>query len=313
MATLETRYGSGKHLVDVPFADLMPSDQLLYGTLISYQASLCFVKLSISLLYLRVFATSIVNKYTLYGIIAFNVILTISVECVSIFQCSPVAGVWNPSIRSICINTVPAFYTSAVGNMIIDFFLISFAVPQILALQMAPREKGALLITVGLGAIPIIAAIVRCVRIAAILHSNDQTWRSYDTSIWSAVDLNVSVVCASAPALKPLLRKIAPSFMGSTFGNSKPGQSNTYATGRFWTTNNDTRGGYELRSAAAHGLPRSQSQTELAYTGVNEWSTNNKDDGISTELDGISDEDNSLNGDAGIVKHTQVTISSVPS
>lgn len=38
---------------------------------------------------------------------------------------------------------------------------------------------------------------------------------SYDIAIWSSVEVNTSLFCASAAAIKPLLRKISPSFLSS--------------------------------------------------------------------------------------------------
>ncbi|KAK0609017.1 hypothetical protein DIS24_g12586, partial [Lasiodiplodia hormozganensis] len=58
----------------------------------------------------------------------------------------------------------------------------------------------------------IIAAIIRAVRISTILRSADKTWVSYDSSIWSAVEVDVGLICASAPATWKLVKKVAPRF-----------------------------------------------------------------------------------------------------
>jgi hypothetical protein len=38
---------------------------------------------------------------------------------------------------------------------------------------------------------------------------------AYDIDIWASVEVNVGLVCASAPALKPLIRKFFPKFLES--------------------------------------------------------------------------------------------------
>ena len=100
--------------------------------------------------------------------------------------------------------------------MVVDIALIAFAIPQIMRLKVAHAQKVALLITVALGFIPLIASMIRVIRVSAILKAADKSWVSYDSSIWSAVDCNVSILCASAPIVKPLVRKLMPVLLGST-------------------------------------------------------------------------------------------------
>lgn len=84
----------------------------------------------------------------------------------------------------------------------------------------------------------IIAAIFRAVRISTILHSADKTWVSYDSSIWSAVEVDVGLICASAPATWKLVKKVAPRFAEAmTSGRSS---SSASSSGR--------RGGRRIRS-----------------------------------------------------------------
>ena len=110
MACLLTNYGGGMHEADVPFSTIIPSLKLLYGTLIAYQISICFTKLSLCALYLKVFTTSRSGRIFLYSVFGFVVIATVCLECVSIFQCNPVRGVWDINIHKKCNDTIPAFY-----------------------------------------------------------------------------------------------------------------------------------------------------------------------------------------------------------
>ncbi|KAI4727659.1 hypothetical protein E4T49_04516 [Aureobasidium sp. EXF-10728] len=288
MACLLTKFGGGLHEADARPSTVVPSLKLLYGTLIAYQFSLCFTKLSLCALYLKVFTTSRSSRIFLYSVFAFVAVATIILECVSIFQCNPVEGVWNIAIqKKKCIDTIPAFYASTVESVLVDVLLIAFAAPKIMRLNLHARQKNALLFTICLGGIPVIASIVRAVRVSNILHVEDKTWVSFDSSIWSAVDANVSIICASIPSLKPLLRQIAPRFMGSTFGTSAPGTSGQYAnTRRSWLDKSFGNKGYELHSAPQSGV-HNGSQLELANNaGNNDWAINkgaNDEDAVSED------------------------------
>ncbi|KAK7729440.1 hypothetical protein SLS57_001925 [Botryosphaeria dothidea] len=193
MSCLQTRYGAGQHVWNVPLSSLKPGLQLAYGTLLVYNLALSLTKISVCLFYLRVFGSSSssasrTNRLLCIACIGFVVAYTIPLEVVSIVQCRPPDAVWNtaPGESAQCIDTIPAFYTSAACNMAVDLWLIAYAVPRVLPLPLPRRQKVVLLFFVSLGWMVIVASVVRVVRISTILHEEDKTWVSYDSSIWSA-------------------------------------------------------------------------------------------------------------------------------
>ena len=145
-----------------------------------------------------------------------------------------------------------------------------------------------------------IAGIIRVIRISTILTIPDVTWVSYDSSIWSAVEINVSIICAAAPALKPIFKRYMPNFMYSLSGKtsrSKP----THGDRSTWVKASSKNGtAFEMgRSITRHNLT-SQSQEELAR------SSERKVD-ISVSGDDVDSEEGE-----GIMKSTNVTISHWP-
>jgi hypothetical protein len=103
----------------------------------------------------------------------------------------------------------------------------------------------------------IVAALVRVVRIVHVIGSLDAPWDSYDVDIWCAVEINIGIFCASAPAVKPLLRQLAPGLLSSI--NTESGfNTNTRATsGKYG-------GGSRIRQSNAPGFELS-SQTDLEF------------------------------------------------
>jgi hypothetical protein len=308
MACMLTNFGGGLHEADALPSAIVPSLKLLYGTLIAYQFSLCFTKLSLCALYLKVFTTSRSSRIFLYSVFGLVSVVTIILECICIFQCNPIQGVWNVTIDKKCIDTIPAFYASTVESVLVDILLIAFAAPKIMRLNLHARQKNALLFTIGLGGVPVIASIVRAVRVSDILHVEDKTWVSFDSSIWSAVDANISIICASVPSLKPLLRQIAPGFMGSTFGTSQPGASSQHPTTRkSWLAKSFGNRGYELHSTGQSGV-HTASELELAHNaGTNDW-TINKD--VNVREDDAGSEDSS-HGAPIITKSVTIAVTRV--
>ncbi|TVY92729.1 hypothetical protein LAWI1_G004021 [Lachnellula willkommii] len=150
LACLETRYGAGKHLHDVPFTSLEAGLNLEYGTRITYFLALGFTKVSICLFYLRVFRERY-SRIIAMGTMGFTILFTVPTVLVSIFQCNPVRGFWDKTIKSTCFNTNPNLYASAACNIAADTVLIILVVFSVLPLKLVRRQKIVLLIVISSG------------------------------------------------------------------------------------------------------------------------------------------------------------------
>ena len=122
-----------------------------------------------------------------------------------------------------CINTTAFFYsrcicllsshfltifpaTSAV-NIIADIWILLLPITTLLKVQRPRREKFALVIIFSLGAFSCIAAIVRLYSVGVYTESEDPFFDSVPINVWSMVEINVGILCASIPATKALFSK----------------------------------------------------------------------------------------------------------
>lgn len=88
----------------------------------------------------------------------------------------------------------------------------------------------------------IVAAIVRLVRILQITDSEDIPYDSYDICIWTAVEINTALFCASAPAIKPLLRQVVPGLLSAAPVSTNKIAMDNYSSKRAGTGIKRTRG-----------------------------------------------------------------------
>ena len=102
----------------------------------------------------------------------------------------------------------------------------------------------------------VVAAIIRVVRVQRLVYSQDQSWDSYEVDIWAAVEINTGIFCVSAPAVKPLLRKLAPGLL-SSIGNTDKFPTNTrkYGTGTARSHLTSKHPGFELSSQTNLDFP----------------------------------------------------------
>ena len=104
----------------------------------------------------------------------------------------------------------------------------------------------------------------------------DQTWHSPMFSIWSAVEVNVAILCSCAPTLKGLVQRVWPQFLaslGSRYGSrgsrGKSGREDSNATAV--ATNNSTSSSDSIHKSKdiceveAQSPPKKSSPTLLGF------------------------------------------------
>ncbi|KAH4107913.1 hypothetical protein HBI80_129120 [Parastagonospora nodorum] len=225
------RYGNGRHLINVPMENAFYILKYLFFSIIAYHVALTLTKFSILLQYRRIFTLKGSRKpiYIVMGICAATgttAVLT------AVFTCVPVNAYWNMGLKPFakCVNQDAMYHANAALNITTDLLVAALPVRQLWRLQIAMRQKIALLIILTLGWFVVIISIIRLYFLILVAkHPTDQTWYSGPAAYWSALEVNLAIVCASTPALKPIVVKIMPIF-GTRFGTSKRSHDPSHST-----------------------------------------------------------------------------------
>ena len=113
---------------------------------------------------------------------------------------------------------------------------------------MPTREKISLMVILGLGGMYVhfppllicpaknkasaaIASVCRLYALYLISVSSDITWDSPASVNWSAIELNIGILCASLPTLRPFLAWVWPSAFSSSIGSQGAGGSSGNKSG----------------------------------------------------------------------------------
>ncbi|KAI9672329.1 MAG: hypothetical protein M1817_003351 [Caeruleum heppii] len=219
---VSVKHGLGKHVTTLPPSDVLAWVKALYWYEILYTITMASIKLSILLFYRRIFPTRKFS-YALYAVGLFVTLWCIATTLVAAFQCTPIAGMWDPTLKLRCIN-VPAFFIgTAALNIFSDFVILALPVRQIMVhLQLPKMQKVALSGIFLLGGFVCVTSIIR----ASVLKQVDQidpTWSFVNTAYWSIVEVFVGIVSACLPMMRPLFRGLMPS--RSTKGSKEAGYS----------------------------------------------------------------------------------------
>ncbi|GAB1316912.1 Repressed by TUP1 protein 5 [Madurella fahalii] len=219
---LSINIGQSKDIWFVSFDDITRIMQLFFGEMLLYTLTRFFVCASIILFYLRVFSTKGDNKlgrlvqYTMI----FNVAYNISFFFAVVFQCTPIQLFWtrweSHHHDGHCGNANVLVWVAAVTGIAFDVWLLALPFPQLLALNLHWKKKimGGMMFFVG--AVVTIISLIRLKTINEFTQTSNPTRDIAQASLWSAIELDVGVICPCLPSFRLLLRRLLPRVMGTT-------------------------------------------------------------------------------------------------
>lgn len=156
--------GMGLHADTVPMDSIVMMAKFLVVAEVLYVYNLVWTKLSILLMYYRVFRFPYFKKMA-YGIGAFVVAWVICITFLFIFICVPVEKLWYPDLPGYCIDQVGTWIANAAATILSDLVILLLPIPQVWRLRLRREEKIGVTIAFGLGFLygPL-PRVSRCVR-----------------------------------------------------------------------------------------------------------------------------------------------------
>ncbi|KAI8634828.1 hypothetical protein F5Y19DRAFT_126996 [Xylariaceae sp. FL1651] len=197
---------------DIPPHDPVPGLIWNYAIEILYNPILALVKTSILLFLLRLFGQKPGVRRFILWLNAANIGNLLAVFFATVLQCIPVEKNWKPSIEGTCIDRRILFTVSSSFNILTDMLILGLPLRIFIDLKIPRRTKIALMFVFLLGFLTTITSIARLALLVQGLFMLKSTF-SPDANIGfvtSAIETNLALITASAPALRPLLRAWFP-------------------------------------------------------------------------------------------------------
>ncbi|KAI9670522.1 MAG: hypothetical protein M1817_004389 [Caeruleum heppii] len=213
---IHTKYGLGYHGWDIPFDTYAPKYlELQFISILTFILASLFVKLSVLQLYLRIDAGK-AYKITVWTLIVATVAYHIGSFLAHFTTCIPTAKSWRPMLEGRCFDKRKMALARAILNVINDVAILLVPLPILKGLQLPFRQKVALLAVLLTGSFVCIVTVIRLTHYIELAKTMDLSWLGVTTYLWCVVEVDVGIMCACMVTLRPLLRKILPSFMGTT-------------------------------------------------------------------------------------------------
>ncbi|KAM0201597.1 hypothetical protein ACHAPI_001642 [Fusarium lateritium] len=233
MTILAGAHGSGAHVWSINLPTLVNVFKIVYAEPFVYALAVTSVKISILLLYRRLFPLGIHNNrvYTLMFWTAafltsvYPFILWITMA----FACRPVSHFWNQYLGAPgkCIDVKLFFLVLGIMNMVNDIIILTVPIPRIWTLKMNNKTKVSVICIMLLGSFVCVASIARIFYLWGFFQNLDATWWMGPSFAWSSLEPSVAVISACLPTLAPLFRinRIGSTSRGTPSGGNELSKS----------------------------------------------------------------------------------------
>ncbi|CZR51424.1 related to integral membrane protein [Phialocephala subalpina] len=199
-------YGLGVHAASVDINQHIAIGKCLIAFGCIYVTTVAITKVSLLLMYCRIFPVRSI-RIGCWILGALSIGWCISIIVISIFQCTPIAKAWNPTIPGHCVNLKGEFIGNAVPNILTDIAILSLPMPSVWHLHTAIIQRCQLSIVFLLGSFVVFTSIYRFKTLFEF-EPSDLTWTLADSGTWVIVECSAGIISACLPTLAPLLRSI---------------------------------------------------------------------------------------------------------
>jgi hypothetical protein len=206
----------GHRIADLGWDQIRFFFQVMYYEVIANMLSLSLTKISVLLLFLDIFVASWVRRAT-YVLIVLATLCGLFTLLSNILYCIPVAAFWDFTITDRrCIPVPLKYYIDASLNLALDFAILFLPVPVIWPMTLPWRQKLWLYSVFVLGFFICIISVLRFHFINISLLTSDPTYTGIYLIYWSMMEINVAIIIACVPTLKPLVARLCPRLVGAT-------------------------------------------------------------------------------------------------
>ena len=205
------KYGLGRHIDSISISDMIMFNKVAFvQSVMSAITGLGLLKISIALMLLRL--SSDTNPWfarSLWALIAFTCAYTFMAWMTFFLQCQPLYGVWDRTLQPPpnCYSVQMLINFGIVNtacNIFTDVCFATLPIPIIWRLQMKNRTRIYLCVVLSLGYFAVILGVLKAIYQMALGTDNDRTFNQW-LQFWGFLQLNVGIIAACAPTLRPLV------------------------------------------------------------------------------------------------------------
>ncbi|EUC41040.1 hypothetical protein COCMIDRAFT_30116 [Bipolaris oryzae ATCC 44560] len=184
--------------------------KLVLAQAILYHLASNLVKASLILQYIRLFSLVPHVLWSCYVLLILVSSATAWGALGNIFLCRPIRSYWDVTVPGVCMNKERHFWSTSIIGIVVDVTIWMLPLPVVGRLSLPKRQKTGLLIVFGLGGFVCIITILRLALVRYAMVNGQVTRCGTFAIVFSSIEINVAIICASLLVMKPLLARFLP-------------------------------------------------------------------------------------------------------
>jgi len=209
----------------------LTTSQIFYADEAIYLVLLSLTKISLLCFYLRIFPQP-AFRLAVHATLGCIVLSGLVILFLQIFQCTPVRFIWEGWAGDFggphrCLDVNLLAWVAGGVSIAQDVVILALPLPLLYHLQASRRAKAGVLFMFSLGIFICITSCVRLRFLVIFAKSANPTWDYTDPMLWSSIEVCVSIIVTSLPAIRVLLSRLRPGLFGTRNGKSHPGSRAT--------------------------------------------------------------------------------------
>lgn len=188
--------------------------KLFYISESLYLTLLGLTKVSIIFFYLRIFPNPRFRVFC-WVVMCWVLVSTTTFVILQIFQCTPISAIWrswegNYPVPYHCFDVNALAYAAASFSIAQDIVILAMPLPLLLSLNTKWRRKVGIVIMFSLGVFVLATSCIRLRFLVLFARTTNPAWDYSDVLVWSGVEVAVSIIVSSLPAIRILLIAMWP-------------------------------------------------------------------------------------------------------
>ncbi|KAL2193411.1 hypothetical protein P885DRAFT_45508 [Corynascus similis CBS 632.67] len=209
---IQVKHALGKHVWDVDMPNgFIAMLRAWWFSLLLYIISLSLTKVSICLLYLKIFTFEWARRAA-YLVLIIVIITSLWAVSITFTYCIPLQATWDPTVKATFCHSQPTWWVNTGITIATDVMIFVLPIPIVSPLKLPRRQKLVLLCVFTIGFFVCIVSFVRLFILIQVKNSKDPdyTYMPARLSYLTALEVHTAIVVACAMTLKPLVQRFFP-------------------------------------------------------------------------------------------------------
>ena len=207
-------YGVDRHLWDVPIEKFEGLALMAWTSELAFLVSTCCTKVSVLLFYRRLVRGTYnkIWRWMTVGAIYLTIGYGLGFIIALVLNCRPTNAYWKSLSLTYtgeytCTDTRILNPISGALSVLSDFYAVVLPMGMLHNFDIDRRKKIALYSVFSLGLLVVAMGSVRTYYLSELGYNYDITWTGFNVFIWSDLEVQFSIICASLPVLRVLFRQ----------------------------------------------------------------------------------------------------------